>query len=327
VDRTSSFGELIGASPSMREIFALVRKIAGNRSNVLITGETGTGKEVLARTIHFSGGDANRAFVPVNCTAIPEGLLESELFGHVRGAFTGAHTSRRGLFEAATGGTLFLDEIGDMGPGLQSKILRVLQDGEIRPVGGTATVKVDVRIIAATNKDLRAEMDEGRFRADLFYRLNVIPIHIPPLRERPEDVPLLADFFLQKHQGERKLVLSPEASAKLMRLRFEGNARELQNLIERAAALVEGREIGADDLLMPGAEERESDSADSLVRAAAQRRLTLQEVQDLYVDEILRETRGNRVKASEILGVNRRTLYRWDERRGQPSDTEPSERA
>jgi DNA-binding NtrC family response regulator len=174
-------------------------------------------------------------------------------------------------------------------------------------------------------------MDEGRFRSDLFYRLNVIPIHIPPLRERPEDVPLLAEFFLQKHQGERKLVLSPEAAAKLIRLRFEGNARELQNLIERAAALVEGREIGPDDLMTPGSAESESDSADSLVRAAAQRRLTLQEVQDLYVDEILRETRGNRVKASDILGVNRRTLYRWDERRGRQPDagaeTEPSERA
>jgi DNA-binding NtrC family response regulator len=192
LDQTTSFGELIGASPSMREIFALIRRIGGSASSVLITGESGTGKEVVARTIHFTGVRAKAPFIPVNCTAIPEGLLESELFGHVRGAFTGAHSSKRGLFEEANAGTLFLDEIGDMTPGLQSKLLRVLQDREIRPVGGNQSVKVDVRIIAATNQDLRTAMEEGRFRNDLYYRLNVIPIHIPPLRERPEDVELLA---------------------------------------------------------------------------------------------------------------------------------------
>ena len=189
VDQTSAFGDLIGASPAMREIFALIRKVAHSRASVLITGESGTGKEVVARTIHYHGSRSANPFIPINCTAIPEGLLESELFGHVRGAFTGAHTSKQGLFEKARGGTLFLDEIGDMGLGLQSKLLRVLQDREIRPVGSTQSTKIDVRIITATNKDLQKEMEEERFREDLYYRLNVIPIHIPPLRERPEDLP------------------------------------------------------------------------------------------------------------------------------------------
>jgi two-component system NtrC family response regulator len=192
LERTASLGDLIGASPAMRDIAALIRKLAHTRSSVLITGESGTGKEVVARTLHFHGSRAAEPFVPINCSAIPEGLLESELFGHVRGAFTGAHASKRGLFEQANGGTLFLDEIGDLGMGLQSKLLRVLQDREVRPVGGNSAVPVDVRIIAATNRDLEKEMADGRFREDLYYRLAVIPIHIPPLRERPEDVPALA---------------------------------------------------------------------------------------------------------------------------------------
>ena len=316
VDQTSSFGELIGASPAMREIFALIRKIADSRSSVLITGESGTGKEVVARTIHFSGAGRERPFVPVNCTAIPEGLLESELFGHVRGAFTGAHTSKRGLFEVANGGTLFLDEIGDMGAGLQSKILRVLQDGEIRPVGGTHTVKVDVRIITATNKDLRAEMDAGRFRRDLFYRLNVIPIHIPPLRERREDIPLLAEAFLAKHAGGRTRTLARATVDKLMRGRFEGNARELENQIERAIALADGPEIQPEDL--PPAEGEApapAPTGEDLVRSAVRRRMSLRELEDLYIDEVLTATGGNKVQAARILGINRRTLYRRGERR------------
>ena len=202
VERSGSLGELIGKSPALREIFALIKRISHGRSSVLISGESGTGKEVVARAIHFHGDRAEKPFVPINCTAIPEGLLESELFGHVRGAFTGAHASKRGLFEKADGGTLFLDEIGDMGLVLQGKLLRVLQDREIRPVGGTQSVRVDVRIIAATNRDLEAEIAAGRFREDLFYRLNVIPVHIPPLRERPEDVPLPGGPSPEKPRGE-----------------------------------------------------------------------------------------------------------------------------
>ncbi|HVP30621.1 MAG TPA: sigma-54 dependent transcriptional regulator [Myxococcota bacterium] len=317
VDQTSSLGDLIGCSPAMREIFALIRKIADNRSSVLITGESGTGKEVVARTIHFMGARRNAPFLPINCTAIPEGLLESELFGHVRGAFTGAVTSKRGLFEKANGGTLFLDEIGDMGLGLQGKLLRVLQDREIRAVGATSSVRVDVRIIAATNKDLREEMDSGRFRRDLFYRLNVIPIGIPPLRERPEDVAMLAEAFLRKHAGDATRSLSPAAIERLQRCRWEGNARELENVIERALALTDSREIGPEDLPLGGSEEKPAEapaSESTLLRGALSKRLTVHELVDRYIEQVLELTGGNKVQAAKILGINRRTLYRRGER-------------
>jgi DNA-binding NtrC family response regulator len=320
VDRTSSLGDLIGASPAMRDIFALVRKVAHSKASVLITGESGTGKEMVARAIHFHGPRARRAFVPINCTAIPEGLLESELFGHVRGAFTGAHATKRGLFEKAVGGTLFLDEIGDMGPGLQSKLLRVLQDREIRPVGGTQAVKVDVRIVAATNKDLGEEMESGRFREDLYYRLNVIPIEIPPLRERPEDIPALAEAFLRKHSEGRPRVLGAAALERLLAQSWKGNARELENVIERALALSDSAEITADDLpLAPAPGEAPEGAEQAFVRACARRRLTLREVEDLYTDEVLAATGGNKVHASRILGIDRKTLYRRAERRTRKS--------
>jgi DNA-binding NtrC family response regulator len=316
VERTASLGELIGTSPAMRDIAALIRKIAHNRSSVLITGESGTGKEVVARTIHFHGSRAGQPFVPINCTAIPEGLLESELFGHVRGAFTGAHASKRGLFEKATGGTLFLDEIGDMGLGLQSKLLRVLQDREVRPVGGTQSLKIDVRIIAATNRDLQEEMRTGRFREDLYYRLAVIPIHIPPLRERPEDIPALAEGFLERHDEERRHRLTPEAMDRLMAHAWRGNARELENVIERALALAETDEIGPGDLPLAGAPgETSARSVESLVSSSAQRHLTLRELEDLYIDEVLRRTGGNKVRAAMLLGIDRKTLYRRAERK------------
>lgn len=318
VAQTGAFGDLIGRSPAMREIFALIRRILDNRSSVLITGESGTGKELVARTIHFSGARARQPFLPVNCTAIPEGLLESELFGHVRGAFTGAVTSKHGLFETAQGGTLFLDEVGDMGLGLQGKILRVLQDREIRAVGGTSSVRVDVRIVAATNKELRAEMDAGRFRRDLFYRLNVIPIHIPPLRERPEDIPALAEFFLGKHGRGTRRVLSRAAMDHLLRQHWEGNARELENLIERALALTDAVEILPEDLPLPWGEESAASaslaSPSGLVRAAAQRRVSLHALEELYIAEIIKLVHGNKVQAARILGINRRTLYRRGER-------------
>jgi len=315
VDRTSQLGDLIGQSPAMREIFSLVRRIAHNRSSVLITGESGTGKEVVARTIHFHGNRADKPFIPINCTAIPEGLLESELFGHVRGAFTGAHASKRGLFEEAQGGTLFLDEIGDMGPSLQSKLLRVLQDREVRPVGSQRATPVDVRIIAATNKDLRREMEEGRFREDLFYRLNVIPIHIPPLRERPEDVPALVQSFLERHGEGRLRTISAAALQRLVACPWKGNARELENVLERALALSDADELGPEDLPVEIGGGGGAAATGAGVRQAAQRRLSLREVEDLYIDEILDLTGGNKVQAARILGIDRKTLYRRAERR------------
>ncbi len=312
VDRTSSLGDLIGESPAMREIFAMIRKVAHSSSNVLITGESGTGKEVVARTIHYHGTRAKQPFIPINCTAIPEGLLESELFGHVRGAFTGAHTSKQGLFEKANGGTLFLDEVGDMSLVLQGKLLRVLQDREVRPVGGTQVTKLDVRVLAATNRNLQSAIDTGDFREDLYYRLNVIPIHIPPLRERPEDVPPLANAFVAKHSGSARSI-SPEGLAHLSAFPWKGNARELENAVERALALSDALEIGSEDFLLnPDAKPAQSTS---LLHSAAISHIPLSEVEDRYIEEVMQITGGNKVQAAKILGVDRKTLYRRAARR------------
>jgi len=325
VDRTRQLGDLTGESPAMREIFGMIRKIANSRSSVLVTGESGTGKEVVARTIHYHGNRAGKPFVPINCTAIPEGLLESELFGHVRGAFTGAHASKRGLFEKADGGTLFLDEIGDMSLGLQGKLLRVLQDRQIRQVGGTQWLTVDVRIIAATNKDLAREIEESRFREDLFYRLNVIPIHIPPLRERPEDIPALVEAFVRRHAEGRRVRVAPEAMARLQGCAWKGNAREIENVVERALALSDAERIGPDDLpLALSGSDAPADDPGRSIRAAAMRRLPLREVEDQYIEEVLRQVGGNKVQASRILGIDRKTLYRRAERAARQGGGEGS---
>jgi two-component system response regulator HydG len=312
VDRTSSFGELIGTSAEMHDIFALIRKVADNRASVLITGESGTGKELVARTLHFSGARAERPFVPINCTALPEGLMESELFGHVRGAFTGATATKRGLFEEAGGGTLFLDEIGDMSMGLQSKLLRVLQDHEVRPVGGNQSRQIDVRVIAATNKDLRSDIESGRFRRDLFYRLNVIPIEIPPLRERKADIPLLAEAFVRKHSEGRPRSISAEATEKLCRFRWEGNARELENVIERSLALEDADELVASSIpISEDAGPQEGDGGTrGLLDEALGSNMTLSELEERYTAQVLAKTDGNKARAARILGINRRTLYR-----------------
>jgi len=316
VERTASFGDLVGKSHAMNEIYALIRKISTNRSNVLITGESGTGKEVVARTIHMTGNRADKPFVPINCTAMPEGLLESELFGHVRGAFTGAHSNKKGLFESANGGTLFLDEIGDMSPTLQGKLLRVLQDQEIRPVGGTHSIQVDVRVVAATNRDLRSDIETGSFREDLYYRLNVIPLHIPPLRERPEDIPPLAAAFVRRQSDGEPRTLSEQAVRKLQSAPWPGNARELENCIERSLALAEGREIHASDILIPDDPIRGDGSLEELIaQLARQRGMTLGELGDCYVEAVLEAVNGRKSEAARVLGVNRRTLYRREERK------------
>ncbi len=314
VDKTAAMGDLLGESPAMREIFAMIRKVGATRSSVLITGESGTGKDLVARTIHYQGDLKDQPYVPINCTAIPEGLLESELFGHVRGAFTGAHASKRGLFEEANGGTLFLDEIGDLPLSLQAKLLRVLQDREIRPVGSNRTVQVQVRIIAATHRDLDQEIEAGRFREDLFYRLNVIPIHVPPLRERREDIPVLVRAFLRKHAPGGKGSISDEALDWLCAQRWRGNARELENVVERTLALADGPDVGLADLPMGKPEAGGALSPETFLKAAAARRTSLQELEDQYLKAVLESVGGNKLQASKILGIDRKTLYRRTER-------------
>ncbi len=236
------FENIIGSSKKMQEIYRLIAKVAPTHSTVLITGESGTGKELIARAVHFNSLRKDRPFVPVDCAVLSENLLESELFGHVKGSFTGAIVTKPGLFEVADGGTLFLDEIGNISLTTQSKLLRVIQEREFTPVGGTRLKKVDVRILAATNKDLPEKIKEGTFREDLFYRLNIVPIHLPPLRERPEDIPLLAQHFLEKYcreLGKKFKALSPAAVELLVRHSWPGNVRELENTMERVAVMTD----------------------------------------------------------------------------------------
>ena len=238
---------IIGQSPGMQELFKLVPKIAQSNSNVLILGESGSGKEFIAAALHNLSQRKEKNFVTINCAAFPEGLLESELFGHMKGSFTGAVYNKQGLFEIADGGSVLLDEIAEMPPNLQAKLLRVLENGIFRRIGGTTDIKVDVRVISATNKDLKEEIAAGRFREDLYYRLNVIPINIPPLRERKEDIPLLVDHFLRKTSPDPKRI-SPEAMKLLMDYSWKGNVRELENIIERTALLTDKEEITPADL-------------------------------------------------------------------------------
>ena len=251
VRRLTGLDHMIGTSPKMREIFEMIETIAPQTSRVLITGESGTGKELVARAIHENSPRAKNPFITINCGAFPETLLESELFGYVKGAFTGANDNRRGLFHAAHGGTLFMDEVGNMSVTMQVKLYRVLQEGKVRPIGSTEETDVDVRVITATNKDLEKEIAEGRFREDLFYRLNVIPIHLPPLRERREDIPLLAREFLgrfAKSMAKRIDGITPEAMRRLEVYDWPGNVRELENTIERAIALESGNRISDEAL-------------------------------------------------------------------------------
>lgn len=317
------FEPLIGQSKAMREIFRIIDLIADSPSNVLITGDSGTGKEVIARAIHYRSRRADGPFIPVNCSAIPEGLLESELFGHVKGAFTGAYATRRGLFVEASGGTLFLDEIGDMSLALQAKLLRVLQDREVRPVGSNRSYQVDVRVIAATNKDLRAAIKAGTFREDLYYRLSVIPIRVPPLSERREDIPLLVSHFLQKCatvQGRPPKRITPRAMAVLQARPWEGNVRELENIVERLVVLTPSDVIDVEDLpfaLPP-------ETKEPLLFSPTGDLPTLEEVERRYVLQVLEHTGGNKERAARILGINRRTLYRMQERWAKASSERKS---
>jgi two-component system response regulator HydG len=304
---------IIGRSPRIQRIFRFVSKIAPTESSVLLTGESGTGKELLARSIHFQSHRSSRPFLAINCGALPENLLESELFGHVRGAFTGASLDKKGLFEQADGGTLFLDEVGDLALPSQVKLLRALQEGEVRRVGSNTSVRVDVRILSATNRDLRKAMEAGAFREDLYYRLNVFQIEIPPLRERREDIPLLAAYFLEKIAGKMKKVLrgfSPDAQLLLMRYPYPGNVRELENAIQRAVALAEGDVIRPEDL-PPRMREIETKRLEGPKTATEiQDGLTLAEVEAIYIRRALEQAGDNVSQAAKSLGISRSTLWR-----------------
>ena len=313
--KATQVAEIEGKSQRMLDVYKLVARVAPSTATVLVVGESGTGKELVARAIHNRSPRAGKPFVPVNCTALSESLLESELFGHARGAFTGAVAAKRGLFEIASGGTLFLDEIGDMGPKMQAQILRVLQDGEMRPVGGTETIRVDVRLVCATNRDLDAEVKAGRFREDLYFRINVVTIRMPPLRDRAGDIPILVRHFIAKiarREGRPEASVSPAALEVLGRYAWPGNVRELENAIERAVAIAKGNVVLPSDLpaeVYGGAPLAPTGIIDD--------RPTLGELEKRYIALVLAECGGNKKKAAEKLGIDRRTLYRALERSGE----------
>jgi DNA-binding NtrC family response regulator len=311
-DRRSFVQNLIGVSPRMRRVFRLVEKIAPTESPVLITGESGTGKEMVATAIHLLSRRAHEPFVTVNCAAITESLFESEIFGHVRGAFTGAIGDRKGLMQQADGGTLFLDEVAEMVPGAQVKLLRALQSGEVRRVGGTETIRVDVRVLAATNIDVKQALADGRLREDLYYRLSVFHIEIPPLRERREDIPVLANFFRERaaaRLGKRVERFSERAQYYLMNYDYPGNVRELLNAVERATVLTDGPEISHLDL--------PATFREAPVRLLSQgsafpysETLSLADLEKEHIRRVLVHVAGNTTRAAKTLGISRSTLWR-----------------
>ena len=305
--RKYRFENIIGNSEAMIAVYRMIEQVKDSRTTVLLRGETGTGKELVARAIHFNSVRADNPFIPLNCAALSENLAGSELFGHVKGSFTGAFRDRRGIFEMAEGGTIFLDEIGDIGLGLQQVLLRVLEDGEIQPVGSTERKKVSVRIIAATNRNLEQLVREGKFREDLYYRINVVAVDLPPLRERREDIGVLARHFLHKYtveNGKQLRGISPEALALLEAAPWPGNVRELENVIERAVLLAD------DDEINPGHLPRHLQHPPPAEPGGSESDGSLEQVGRNHIIEVLRSTEGNKAKASAILGINRTTLWR-----------------
>jgi DNA-binding NtrC family response regulator len=329
-DKPPHIESIVGAAPAMLDVYKMVARVAPTMSTVLVVGESGTGKELVARAIHTHSPRATGPFVAVNCTALTESLLESELFGHAKGAFTGAVANKRGIFEEAQGGTVFLDEIGDVNAKMQAQLLRVLQEGEIRRVGGTEAIQVDVRVVAATNRELEDEVKAGRFREDLYFRINVVTIRLPPLRERPSDIPLLVEHFLAKYAARERRAdagVAREASALLSRWSWPGNVRELENVIERALALSKDGVILPSDLPPEVAQEAAGGpgggaGAASSTGGIVDDRPTLAELERRYIELILRETGGNKKRAAEILGIDRRTLYRTLEREGRAAEAD-----
>ena len=318
-DLTARYEEagLTGRSPSMIELYKEVARAAPSRATVLVTGESGTGKELVARAIHKHSPRASRAFIAVNCGALTETLLEAELFGHVRGAFTGADRDRRGLWEEADGGTLFLDEIGETSPAMQVKLLRALQEGEVKRVGASQPVRVDTRVVAATNRDLEKEVRAGSFREDLFYRLSVVTIRVPPLRERRTDVPLLAELFLRAaaaKAGRARLRFSAEALKLLVAYSWPGNVRELESFVEYAALHARGSEVVPEDLPPKLNADQVRAASRAPLEALFEDLPSLDEVERRYLLHVLKAVGGNRTRAAEVLGIDRRTLYRMAER-------------
>lgn len=310
VNKEYSFNQILGKSKPMREIFDLIRRVADSPTNILITGESGTGKELVAKALHYNSERKDAAFVAVNCAAIPEQLLESELFGHMRGAFTDAKADKRGLFEEAAKGTLFLDEISELPLMLQAKLLRAIQEREIRRLGANRPIAVDTRLIAATNLNLSEEVKAKRFREDLFYRLNVIEMRLPPLRERREDIPLLVDAFLKKFgqaRGKDVKGVSETTLALLVDYAWPGNVRELENVIERAVTLSRGDKILPEDL--PGTIQG-SRGDRRVLDEAAEKMHPLHEIEKEYIKKILEKMGGNKYQAAQVLGIDRKTLYR-----------------
>jgi two-component system response regulator PilR (NtrC family) len=305
-----SFGQLIGKSKAMREVYDLVEKVASSKANVLLTGESGTGKEMVAKAVHYNSQRADKPFIPINCGAIPENLLESELFGHEKGSFTGAIQKKEGLFEVADGGTLFLDEIGELPPIMQVKLLRVLQDQELRRVGGTKNIHVDVRVIAATNKNLEDEVAEGNFREDLYYRLNVIRIALPPLRRRREDIPMLLEHFFEKFIADRKMSVAEDAMVQLLDYHWPGNVRELENVIERCSVLGHQEQLTL-DCLPDQVKRRPSDAAAGMIELPDSGFDLDEHLATIEKDILIRALEKNggvRKKAAEYLNISFRSI-------------------
>jgi two-component system response regulator HydG len=318
---SEAFGGILGKSPAMRRVFDLLGRIGDSDATVLITGESGTGKELVARAIHERSGRAKGPFLAINCAAVPPHLLESELFGHARGAFTDAKTARTGLFVQASGGTLFLDEIGEMPIEMQAKLLRALQERTVRPLGGTGDMPFDVRLVAATNRDLEAEIREKRFREDLYYRIHVVGVEVPALRERGSDALLLARHFVEKfatRSGRRVSGISAAVADKLLAYPWPGNVRELENCIERAVALTASDDLSLEDL--PEKVREYEPPHDSLSSHDPDQLVTVDELERHYIERVLTLVAGNKSRAAQILGFDRRTLYRKMERYGKTRD-------